>query len=40
MHVHICPSRTRPVTAAKADIMVHASWVASWLGMGTVWKWS
>ena len=40
MQVHIWPSRTRPVTAAKAAISVHASWVASSLGTGTVWKWS
>ena len=40
MQVHIWPSRIRPVTAANAAIRVHASWVASSLGIGTVWKWS
>ena len=40
MQVHIWPSRTRPVTAAKAAIRVQASCVASSLGIGTVWKWS
>ena len=40
MQVHICPSRTRPVTAASALISDQASWVASSLGTGTVWKWS
>ncbi|SKU13945.1 Uncharacterised protein [Mycobacteroides abscessus subsp. abscessus] len=34
--VHICPSLIREVTAAKADINVHASWVASSVGTGTV----
>ena len=40
MQVHICPSLTRLVAAANAAISVHASWVASWVGTGTVWKWS
>ena len=40
MQVHIWPNRTRSVTAPKADISVHASWVASSVGTGTVWKWS
>src|ERR1700677_4554554 len=40
MQVHICPSFTRLVVAASAAISVHASWVASWVGTGTVWKWS
>ncbi len=40
MAVHICPNLTRSVTAAKADISVQASWVASSVGTGTVWKWS
>ncbi len=40
MQVHIWPSRTRSVAAAKAAISDHASWVASSVGTGTVWKWS
>jgi hypothetical protein len=40
MHVHIWPRRTRDVVAANAAIRVHASCVASWVGTGTVWKWS
>ena len=40
MHVHIWPSRMRAVDAANAAISVHASWVASSLGTGIVWKWS
>ena len=40
MHVHIWPSRTRSVTAPNAETSVQASWVASSLGTGTVWKWS
>ena len=40
MHVHICPSRMREVEAANAAISVQASWVASSVGTGTVWKWS
>jgi hypothetical protein len=40
MHVHIWPSRIRVVEAANADISDHASWVASSVGTGTVWKWS
>ncbi len=40
MQVHIWPSLTRLVAAAYAAISVHASWVASWVGTGTVWKWS
>src|SRR6185437_5642435 len=40
MQVHIWPSRTRLVAAANAAISVHASCVASWVGTGTVWKWS
>ena len=40
MQVHICPSRTRLVAAASAAIRVQASWVASAVGIGTVWKWS
>ena len=30
----------RDVVAAYADISDHASWVASSVGIGTVWKWS
>jgi hypothetical protein len=30
----------REVLAAYADISDHASWVASSVGIGTVWKWS
>src|SRR6185437_9033877 len=40
MQVHIWPSRTLSVAAPSAAISVHASWVASWVGTGTVWKWS
>ena len=40
MQVHIWPMRMRDVVAANADISVHASWVASSVGTGTVWKWS
>ena len=40
MQVHIWPSFTRLVAAAYAAISVHASWVASCVGTGTVWKWS
>ena len=40
MQVHIWPSRIRLVTAASAAMSVHDSWVASWEGTGTVWKWS
>ena len=40
MQVHIWPSLIRDVVAANADINVHASWVASSVGTGTVWKWS
>ena len=40
MQVHIWPIRTREVVAAKAAMSVHASWVASSEGTGTVWKWS
>src|ERR1700733_7696093 len=40
MQVHIWPSLTRLVVAAKAAISVHASCVASCVGTGTVWKWS
>ena len=40
MQVHIWPSFTRLVAAANAAISVHASCVASWVGTGTVWKWS
>ena len=40
MAVHIWPSLIREVLAANAAISVHASWVASSVGIGTVWKWS
>ena len=40
MQVHIWPSRTRLVAAPNAAISVQASWVASSVGTGTVWKWS
>jgi hypothetical protein len=40
MQVHIWPRRTRLVAAPNAAISVQASWVASSLGTGTVWKWS
>ncbi len=40
MHVHICPSFTRDVVAAKALMRLHASCVASPFGSGTAWKWS
>src|SRR5690554_1647197 len=40
MQVHIWPRRMRVVDAAKAAISDHASWVASSLGRGVVWKWS
>src|SRR3978361_926765 len=40
MQGHICPRRTGEVDAAKAAISVQASCVASWVGTGTVWKWS
>ena len=40
MAVHIWPSLIRDVVAAYADISDHASWVASPVGIGTVWKWS
>ena len=38
--VHICPKLDPVVVAASAAISVHASWVASSVGIGTVWKWS
>ena len=38
--MHICPSRIRSVTAPNAAISDHASYVASSVGTGTVWKWS
>jgi hypothetical protein len=40
MQVHIWPSRTVAVAAASAAINVHASCVASSVGVGIVWKWS
>ena len=40
MQVHIWPSRTRSVTAASEAMSVHASYVTSCVGAGTVWKWS
>ncbi|CPU63764.1 Uncharacterised protein [Mycobacteroides abscessus] len=38
--MHIWPRRTRCDAAANAAMSVHASWVASVLGVGVVWKWS